>query len=92
MLNIVGLTFQVQKMGAYNLDGTYSEANSAKLILDVLVGIIVIFPLLIAFFTAIIVLFTKKEVPYKKRFRRTFLFVLVIFYTIFLIRILMNIL
>lgn len=91
ILNVIALIFQTQKAGAYNLNGTYSEANSTGLILSVLFGIIISFPLLFAFLASIIALFLNKNVSYKKRFIRTFLFILVIFYTLFLIRVLFNI-
>jgi hypothetical protein len=87
ILDIIGLIFQTQKEGAYNLNGTYSEANSTGLILSLLFGIIISFPLLFALLAAIIALFLNKDLPYKKRFIRTFLIILVVFYTIFLIRI-----
>ncbi len=91
ILNVIGLIFQTQKTGAYNLNGTYSEANSTGIILSVIFGIVISFPLLFAFLASVIAIFLNKNVSYKKRFIRTFLFILVIFYTIFLIRILFNI-
>ncbi|MBZ4034325.1 hypothetical protein K6T82_06085 [Flavobacterium sp. 17A] len=90
ILDIIGLIFQTQKTGAYNLNGSYSEANSVGLIVSVLFGIVISFPLLFAFIAAVIALFINKVLPYKKRFIRIFLFILVIFYAIFLVRILLN--
>ncbi|UWY30381.1 hypothetical protein N4T20_10690 [Flavobacterium sp. TR2] len=83
ILDIIGLIFQTQKTGAYNLNGSYSEANSVGLIVSVLFGIVISFPLLFAFIAAVIALFMNKVLPYKKRFIRIFLFILVIFYAIF---------
>ena len=90
-LNIICLIFLTQQNGASNLDGSYSEANSAGLIISVLSGILISFPFACAILAGIIAFFVNKQEAYGKRFSRTFLVTLVIVYAIFFLRLVFNI-
>jgi hypothetical protein len=74
------------KNGAYNLDGSYSEANSSELIVTALMGVIIVWPLVLLILSALIATFINKQQSYKKRFVRTFLFTIVIVYGIAFVR------
>ena len=91
ILNSICVIVLASKNGAYNLDGSYSQANSSGLIITSLMGIIFSIPLMFSLLSALIALFINKEQSYKKRFVRTFLFVIVIAYSIAFIRFLYNI-
>ena len=91
ILNSIFISFLASKNGAYNLDGSYSEANSLGLIITALTGVVITIPLLFSFLSALIAIFINKQQPYRKRFIRTFLFVIVVAYSIAFIRFLYNI-
>lgn len=91
VLNIICLIFLTQKVGVSNLDGSYSQANSTGLIISVLSGIIISFPIACAILAAIIACFVNRQDAYGKRFLQTFLVTLVIVYAIFFLRLVFNI-
>jgi ABC-type sugar transport system permease subunit len=92
VLNSISLIILAGKAGAYNLDGSYSEANSSELIINTLVGVIISVPLVCSILSALIAAFINKQQSYGKRFVRTFLFTIVIVYGIAFLRFVYNIL
>ncbi len=90
VLNSICLIALTKTTGAYNLDGSYSEANSSSLMITALSGLIFSIPLLCAILSLIIAIFVNRTQSYGKRFIKTFLLMLVIIYSIALIRFLMN--
>ncbi|NDP21741.1 MAG: hypothetical protein GZ091_11775 [Paludibacter sp.] len=91
ILNSLCIIVLTSKNGAYNLDGSYSEANSSGLIIMALVGVVISIPLVISLLSAFIAIFVNKQQSYGKRFVRTFLFVISIAYSITFVRFLYNI-
>lgn len=91
ILNSICIVVLASKNGAYNLDGSYSEASSSELIITSLVGGVVTIPLVFSLLSALIAIFINKQQSYGKRFVRTFLFVIVISYSIVFARFLYNI-
>jgi len=91
ILNSICIIVLARKNGAYNLDGSYSEANSLGLIITALMGVIFSMPIVISLLSALIAIFINKQQSYGKRFVRTFLFIIVIAYTIVFVRFLYNI-
>ncbi|WP_165688797.1 hypothetical protein [Flavobacterium sp. A45] len=92
VLNSICIILLTRKTGAYNLNGSYSEANSLKLIIDALLGIIFSIPFLCSILSALIASFINKQQPYGKRFVKTFLFTLIIVYGTILIPFAINVL
>nr|WP_315159197.1 hypothetical protein [uncultured Flavobacterium sp.] len=92
MLNSICVIVLVSKNGAYNLDGSYSETNSSGLIIDALLGIIFAIPFVFSLLSALIAIFINNQLSYGKRFVRTFLFIIVVVYSIAFARFLYNIL
>lgn len=86
VLNTMCLITLTKKIGTYNLDGTYNEANSTGLIVSALLGLIFSIPLLCAILSTIIAFFINRKESYRKRFLKTLLFTLVIVYTIMFVR------
>jgi purine-cytosine permease-like protein len=91
ILNSICIIVLASKNGSYNLDGSYSEASSSGLIFTALIGVVVSIPLMFSFLSALIAIFLNKQQSYRKRFVRTFLFVIVIAYSIVFVRFLYNI-
>jgi ABC-type sugar transport system permease subunit len=91
ILNSICIIVLASRNGAYNLDGSYSEANSLELIINALMGVIIGVPLLFLLLSAFIAIFINKKQSYKKRFVRTFLFVIVAVYSIAFVRFLYNV-
>jgi ABC-type sugar transport system permease subunit len=91
ILNSICIIVLASKNGAYNLDGSYSAANSSGLIIMALMGVVISIPLVISLLSALIAIFINKQQSYGKRFVRTFLFVIVVAYSITFVRFLYNI-
>jgi hypothetical protein len=86
IINCILLIILTSRNGAYNLDGTYSEANSSQLIFTAIMGFIFSIPLLCAIISVVIANFLNKRTSFKQRFVRTFLNVIVVLYAITFIR------
>ena len=78
VLNLICLIILTSRTGAYNLDGTYNEANSVYLIFSTLIDLILFGILISSILSALIAIFINKQQSYKKRFVRTFLFSILI--------------
>ncbi|UOK42205.1 MULTISPECIES: hypothetical protein [Flavobacterium] len=91
VLNAICVITLAKKTGAYNLDGTYSEANSSELLITAVIGTTVSIPLVCAILSSIIAIFINRKQPYGKRFVKTFLFTSLIVFSFSLIRFIMNI-
>jgi phosphotransferase system glucose/maltose/N-acetylglucosamine-specific IIC component len=85
VLNSICIALLAKQNGAYNLNGSYSEANSSELIINALLGIMFSTPLVCLLLAVLIATFINKQEPFDKRFVKTFLFTLVIIYGITLI-------
>ncbi len=86
VLNAIALITLTKKTGVYNLDGSYSEANSTALIATALIGLVISIPLMCAVISSIIAIFINRQQSYGKRFIRILLFTLVSVYLITFIR------
>lgn len=92
ILNSIFMILMAQKMGTYNLDGTYNSANSSTMIINGIVGFMISFPVVCLFLAFITTVFMNKDMSYKKRYLKGYLFTLIILNTIIAIRLAYNIL
>jgi|GEM_PF-2298080 len=92
ILNSIFMILMSRIMGTYNLDGTYNSANSSAMIISGIAGLVISFPVLCLFLAFITTIFINKDMPYKKRYLKGYLFTLIIINTIFAIRLAYNVL
>ena len=92
ILNSIFIFILSKRMGVQNLDGTYSEANTAATIITGFMGIIFSFPVLCLFLAFITTIFIEKKQRYGKRYLRGYLFTLLFLNTVIAIRFASNLL
>lgn len=92
VLNSICLFILTKNTGVYNLDGTFSEANSSEIMITAFTGLLISMPILCALISAIIAIFVNKQEFYSKRFVRVYLFSLIIFNVFAFIRFAINVL
>jgi hypothetical protein len=83
MMVLAWLVFQFNQEGfVQHLDGTYMAKSSKELYYSNVRSLLFSFPLLALIVGAVIAIFVQRELPYKNRFVRCFLWTLLVIYSL----------